>query len=219
MSYSHAIYCQQIGLKTLGFDPGPADGLDGRKTRNALAESAAARFGSKSEAAKSDGNRPPRPKSTTADKTRIFGKAGSPPMTTFTPPYPMEFSWGGSVSKIGCHKLITEPLKAALEEIGNKGAPWIKKHGLNLYAGCFNDRSTRGGRTKSDHAWAIAIDLNPDANGNHQTWKPGTRGPNGTLQMPKEAVRIFKRHGFQVGFQQSSGTRRDMMHVAYVDRA
>ena len=218
MSYCHAIYCQQIGLKTLGFDPGPADGLDGPKTKAALAKSAAARFGSKAEAKKADGSRPPRPKPTTADKTRLFGKAGSPPMTTFKPPYPMEFSWGGPVSKIGCHKLIAAPLESALKEIGDKGAAWVKKYGLNIYAGCFNFRRSRGGSGLSDHAWAIAIDLNPDANGNRQTWKPGTKGKNGTYQMPKEAIRIFQKHGFQVGFRQSNGTRRDMMHVAYVDR-
>ena len=218
MSYSHAIYCQQIGLKTLGFKPGPADGLDGPRTQKALDESAAARFGSKTEAKKSDGSQPPRPKPTTSDKTRIFGKAGSPAMSTFAPPYPMTFSWGGNVSKIGCHNMIAAPLQAALGEIAEKGEAWIKRYGLDLYSGCFNYRRARGGRSLSDHAWAIAIDINPDANKNQQTWSPGTKGPNGTFQMPKEAVRIFQKHGFQVGFRRSNGTRRDMMHIAYVDR-
>ncbi|MGB1260879.1 MAG: M15 family metallopeptidase [Akkermansiaceae bacterium] len=219
MKYSHETYCLQIGLKTLGFDPGAADGLRGRKTNDALAASSAARFGSKSEASKADGSRPPRPKPTTSDKTRLFGKAGSPSMAYFEPPFPMVFSWNGKkVGKIGCHKLIAAPLEAALKEFAAKGETWIKKHGLHLYAGCFNYRRSRGGRSLSDHAWAIAIDLNPDANGNHQTWKPGTKGSNGTYQMPKTAVMIFKRHGFQVGFRRSDGGRRDMMHIAYVNR-
>ncbi len=218
MKYSHAIYLQQIGLKTLGFDPGVADGLDGRKTQAAFIKSRDARFGSPAIAQQDDGSRPPRPKPTTAEKTKIFGRAGKPPMETFKPPYPMEFTWGGAVATIGCHKLIAEPLKAALTEIADKGPVWIRRYGLNLYAGCFNDRSVRGGRSKSDHAWAIAVDINPDANGNHQTWKPGTKGANGTYQMPKEAIKIFQRHGFQVGFRQPNGTRRDMMHIAYVNR-
>lgn len=217
MPYNHAIYAMQIGLKTLGFDPGPADGIDGPKTAKALTDSATARFGSKREAIKADGSRPPRPKPTTADKTRLFGKAGSPPMTLFAPPYPMLYD-GKPVSKIGCHKLIADPLKSALGEIAAKGKEWIEKYGLNIYAGCFNYRKSRGGQTLSDHAWAIAIDLNPDANGNQTTWNPGAKASNGTCQMPKEAVRIFQKHGFQVGFKRSDGTRRDMMHIAYVGR-
>ena len=218
MKYSHETYCLQVGLKTLGFDAGVSDGLRGKKTNKALADSARARFGSAAEAKKSDLKRPPRPKPTTYDKARVFGKPGEPPIETFQPPYPMVFSWGGKVTKIGCHKMIAAPLKAALEEIGAKGEAWIKKYGLNIYAGCFNDRSVRGGRAKSDHAWAIAIDLNPDANGNSQKWEAGNKMPNGTYQMPKEAIRIFKKHGFQVGFKTSKG-RRDMMHIAYVNRS
>lgn len=220
MKYSHETYCLQIGLKTLGFDPGVADGLRGKKTNKALSASASARFGSKSEAIKADGSRPPRPKPTTYDKTRIFGKAGVPPMAYFEPPYSMVFSWNGKkVNNIGCHKLIAAPLEAALKEIGKKGKAWIEKYGLDLYAGCFNNRRARGGRSLSDHAWAIAIDLNPDANQNSQTWKPGSKGSNGTYQMPKEVVNIFQRHGFKVGFKTSNGHRRDMMHIAYVNRS
>lgn len=217
MTYDHSTYVLQIGLKTLNFDPGEADGLAGPKTAEALAKSAAARFGSKQEAVKADGYRPPRPRPTTSDKTRLFGTAGSPPMALFTPPYPMVYE-GKPVSKIGCHKLIEEPLKAALEEIAGKGKAWIEKYGLNLYAGCFNFRRSRGGSTLSDHAWAIAIDLNPDANGNHQDWNPGAKAANGTYEMPKEAVKIFQKHGFQVGFLRSNGKRQDMMHVAFVNR-
>jgi len=217
MSYSHAIYCQQIGLKTLGFDPGPADGLDGQKTKAALYDSLVSRFGSKTEARRSDGSRPPRPKGTAADKSRIFGAAGSPSMALFVPPYEMTY-FGAKVSKIGCHALIAKPLEDALKEIADKGEEWIKKHGLDLYAGCFNHRKSRSGNALSDHSWAIAIDLNQDANGNKHTWRSGAKADNGTYEMPPVAIKIFKKHGFQVGFLQSDGTRRDMMHIAYVDR-
>ena len=220
MNYSHETYVLQIGLKTLKFDCGIADGIRGKKTNKALAESAKARYRSASEAKVADGSRPPRPMPTTKDKTRIFGKPGDPAIATFQPPYSMVFSWSGKkVSLIGCHKLIAEPLKNALTEISNKGEAFIKKYGLNLYAGCFNDRSVRGGRSKSDHAWAIAIDLNPDANGNNQKWEAGKKMPNGTFQMPKSVIAIFKKHGFQVGFRTSGTGRRDMMHVAYVNRS
>lgn len=204
----------------MGFDPGAADGLNGRKTQKALKDSAAIRFGSKAEAKKADGARPPRPKPSTYEKNKVFGKAGKPPLDYFAPPYAMEFSWNGKkVDKIGCHKLISAPLQAALSEVAAKGHAYIKKHGLDLYAGCFNYRPTRGGKTLSDHAWAIAIDLNPDANGNQQTWEPGNKGANGTYQMPRAVVNIFRKHGFQVGFKRSNGSRRDMMHIAYINRS
>jgi len=214
MKYSHETYVLQTGLKKLGFDPGPLDGLRGSKTMLAFGRSLEARHGKVN--VKTD--LPPRPKGTTAAKTKIFGRAGSPPRKTFVPPYPMEFSWGGKVKKIGCHSMILEPLKSALTEIAGLGEEYIRKHGLHLYAGCFNDRSVRGGFSKSDHAWAIAVDINPDANGNHTTWRPGAKGSNGTYQMPRQVVKIFQKYGFQVGFKRSDGTRRDMMHVAFVDR-
>tara|TARA_R110002094_G_C4916009_1_gene211265 strand:+ start:1654 stop:2256 length:603 start_codon:yes stop_codon:yes gene_type:complete len=39
MNYDHSIYLQQVGLKLLGFAPGPLDGQDGRRTRAAFNES------------------------------------------------------------------------------------------------------------------------------------------------------------------------------------
>jgi peptidoglycan hydrolase-like protein with peptidoglycan-binding domain len=212
MKYSNLIYLIQRGLIADGFSPGKADGLRGAKTSAAYAA-----FLRSKEEIKPAG--PKAPSAITAAKNAAFGEAGSPPMEMFRPPYPMEFSWNGSpVSKIGCHKVIAGPLKAALLDIAARGPKWIKEHGLNLYAGCFNNRSVRGGSTPSDHAWAVAIDINPDANGNHTTWEPGKLASNGTKQMPEAAVKIFRKHGFQVGFQRSNGTRRDMMHVAYINR-
>lgn len=219
MSYDHKIYLQQVGLKKEGFSPGKLDGKDGPKTRAAYQLSLKKKFGQEVCNAPSTNLKTPRPKPNYDDKTKIFGKPGDVALTTFTPPYPMEFSWGGKVTKIGCHYLVADPMKAALTEIAAKGKDWIRRHGLHLYAGCFNYRKSRGGRSLSDHAWAIAFDFNPDANGNRQTWRPGTKASNGTYQMPTEAVEIFRKHGFQVGFRRSNGTRRDMMHIAYVDRS
>jgi len=69
----------------------------------------------------------------------------------------------------------------------------------------------------SDHAWAIAIDWNNEANGNYQKWAPDRKMPNGTYQFSNKIVAIARKHGFQVGFKSGSG-RRDMMHFAYVSR-
>jgi hypothetical protein len=214
------------GVKTLGFNPGLADGLDGRKTQAALDKSAASRFGSSAKAISGsvDGY-PPRPEASAAGKAKVFGPAGvkggkGPSMELFPPPYPMEFSWGGPVSKMGCHKMLVPPIQNALNEIKDTfGLAWIKKHGLDDYAGCYSPRKSRGGNSISDHSWAIAFDFAADrkGNGNRDQWRANVEGRNG-VAMPNEAVAIFRKHGFQVGFQVSSGVRRDMMHVAYVNR-
>lgn len=218
MTYSHETFLIQTGLEKLGFSPGAIDGLRGRKTNFAFAQFVASKQ-KKQLLEKVSKLQAPSP--TTAAKRRVFGTEGKIEIATFTPPYAMEFSWDGrTVGKIGCHKLIKTPLENALKELLNTfGYEWIVEHGLHLYAGCFNYRRSRGGRSLSDHAWAIAIDLNPDANGLSTTWNDGKSASNGTKQMPKAAVEIFRKHGFQVGFPRSNGTRRDMMHVAYVNRA
>lgn len=219
MSYSHAIYCQQIGLKTLGFDPGPADGLDGPKTRRALKESEKARFG---ETSKSSLITVPRPAPTYRDKAKIFGPHGrESALERVKLPWSMRIAWGGGVrTTLRLHKLIAGTMIEALSEIlEKKGIQWIKAHGLDLFGGDYVNRPSRTGRSISDHAFGIALDLNPEANGLWQRWEPGKKADNGTKQMPREAVRIFQRYGFQVGFRRNDGSRRDMMHIAYVNRS
>lgn len=216
-NYSHETYVLQAGLTKLGFNPGPIDGYRGAKTSTAFSKFVSSK-NPKQELQKASKLKAPSPN--TSSKTSVFGTPGKVEMDYFTPPYPMEFSWDGrSVGKIGCHKLIRVPLENALKEILNTyGYEWIVKYGLHLYAGCFNYRKGRGSRSLSDHAWAIAVDINPDANGLSTTWVEGKKASNETYHMPQEAIDIFRKHGFQVGFKRSNGTRRDMMHIAYVNR-
>jgi len=125
---------------------------------------------------------------------------------------------GQQISRIGCHKLIEAPLLNALKEIlDTKGLAWIKEHRLDQYAGCYNPRNSRGGSSKSDHSWAIAIDLDAANNGNHTLWASGNQEKDGWATMPDHAVSVFRRHGFQVGFKKN-GLRRDMMHISYINR-
>lgn len=99
----------------------------------------------------------------------VFGRAGDESnLTSIRLPYIMRLAWEKSttVSTMRCHKLVAEPLtrifQAALDHYGMEK---IRELGLDLYGGCFNDRSIIGGKATSMHAWGIAVDMDPDRNG------------------------------------------------------
>ena len=160
------------------------------------------------------------PTSGLSNISQVFGQPGNESsLKNVTLPYPMKIAWEASSSRssLKMHKLIADQMVSALSEIKGLGMDFVKKYGLDLFGGDYNVRSVRGGTQMSDHAWGIAIDLNPSVNGNHTLWTPGKSGANGTGHMPTEAVSIFQKYGFQVGFKTGAG-RRDMMHISYVNR-
>jgi hypothetical protein len=163
---------------------------------------------------------PPRPTPGSSSITQIFGRSGDESvLKSTTIPWTMKIAWEPSSTRtsIKMHRSIADIMVAALEEIKGLGMGFIKDHGLDLFGGDYNNRSVRGGTQTSDHAWGIALDLNPTVNGNKTLWVPGKQGSNGTKHMPTEAIQIFQKYGFQVGFKTGAG-RRDMMHVSYVNR-
>ena len=107
---------------------------------------------------------------TTSELLRKYGtptENGSPYLTKLALPYPMILSWDRSVTvnTISCHKLIAPNLKKVFNEIlAQYGNLKISQLGIDLYGGCFNFRKMRGGTDWSRHAWAVAIDLDPDRN-------------------------------------------------------
>ena len=99
----------------------------------------------------------------------VFGRAGDESnMTSIRLPYIMRLAWerNTTVSTMRCHKLVAEPLlrifRATLDHYGMEK---IRELGLDLYGGCFNNRSIIGGKATSMHAWGIAVDMDPDRNG------------------------------------------------------
>lgn len=126
-----------------------------------------------------------------------YGEPGDPDNLTILPlPYPMRIAWdtAKSVSKIQCHKLIAEPLKAVFEELlAHYGLPELQRLEIDLYGGCVNVRLMRGSKTKwSRHSWGVALDLNPAKNGLK------TKKPIAQFSKPeyKPMIDIFYKHGF-----------------------
>lgn len=98
---------------------------------------------------------------------------GSDYLVTMSLPYPMRLSWDKetSVSKMRCHRLIHDRLKAVFTEIlAHYGLAEIQRLGIDLFGGCFVFRKMRGGNDYSRHSWGIAIDLDPVRNGMKTSW-------------------------------------------------
>lgn len=139
-----------------------------------------------------------------------YGKPGdASQLTTIDLPYPMRLAWDPHVivTRIQCHKLIADSLKAVFTDIlAHYGLPKIQELGIDLYGGCVNVRLMRGSKTKwSRHAWGTAIDLDPARN----TLKETKRTARFARPEYKPMIEIFYRHGFKgLGPEQD----RDWMH-------
>ena len=196
----------QQWLKHKGKYKGKIDGIWGRKSESA--------FQALTPKPSSSTVKPPA--SDFYSVSRVFGKPGDESnLVRFTFPYPMKLAWDTTktVKTSRCHKLIKKPLVAALQKLlDTYGIKWIRKHGLDLFGGIYNDRKVRGGNATSKHAWGIAIDLNPEDNGLRTPWKSGKQGYEGYATMPHAAIQIFEKHGFKSG---AKAWGRDAMHFQF----
>jgi hypothetical protein len=105
---------------------------------------------------------------------------------------------GQAVKTIRCHTRVANSLHNVLSEISNSQfKPLLKQ-----YAGCFNNRLMRNGSSPSLHARGAAIDLNPNYNGNFQSWPHAAN-------MPFEVMEMFAKEGWISG---GAFWGRDAMH-------
>lgn len=135
---------------------------------------------------------------TTAEAMKRFGKPnekGTGYLMTIPLPYPMRLAWDTKVkvTKMTCHKLVAEQLKAVFAEILQVyGLVKIQELGIDLYGGCFNFRQMRGGSDYSRHSWGIAVDLDPARN----TLKETSKTARFARPEYKAMIDIFYEHGF-----------------------
>jgi hypothetical protein len=203
----------QRDLKLQGYYKGKIDGDFGPMSKAALSQYIATQDDDKPSDIKP-------PKSDYISVCKVFGQPGDESkLVRMIFPYRMTYA-GQTVKTTRVHKLIKKPLLAALNAIHDElGMDFIKEHGLDIYDGCFNDRSSRNSNARSKHAWGIAIDLNAKQNRNRQPWVDGKQDqliPGSKLNrfatMPTEAIEIFERFGF------TSGARiwgKDAMHFQF----
>ncbi len=113
---------------------------------------------------------------TTEQATKVYGVPSKTPtyLTTLNLSYPMRLAWDKNVkvNRIQCHKKIADKLHNVFEQLlQHYGYDKIVELGIDLYGGCFNFRTMRGGTEPSRHSWGIAIDLDPDRNKLRETSK------------------------------------------------
>lgn len=142
---------------------------------------------------------------------RFYGKPGTG-HTRLVFPYEMRLAWDTktvvrtTTVHNKCHDAFLKMLQDVAETYSQKE---IEDLGLNLFGGCYNNRPMRGGRRKSTHAFAAAMDFDPIRN--QLKWK----SPKARLSRDdaKPFWKIVKKYGL-VGL----GPERnyDYMHVQAV---
>ena len=142
----------------------------------------------------------PWPKPDQASLTKFYGQSGDESNLVALDVSGLSIKYDGKpVRIIRCHKKVSESLKRVFSAIAKGPHRAI----LEKYAGCFNNRNMRGGTSKSTHSWGIAVDLNPDDNGNNTVWP--TRAT-----MPLEVMEEFAKEGWLCA---GAFWSRDAMHA------
>lgn len=153
------------------------------------------------------------PRETTAAMTAFYGSPSSSPDYLVWFSFPMEtrlYDRGGGFlgDKVGAdglpdhrtHRLLAGRLQAALAEIyATLGRDEYIRQGWHVYGGSHNYRKKVGGSSLSTHAWALAVDMNPDENPYART--ASTFSP--------ASIDIMEKWGFLSGFR---AWGKDAMH-------
>ena len=110
------------------------------------------------------------PQQDEAEIIQFYGQRGQN-LVKLEVPYPHRLAWNlrQNVPYFYCHAKVHDSAKRVLQRVvDHYGVDRIKELGLDLYAGCFNERKMRGGTRWSLHSWGIAIDY--DSKRNQFNW-------------------------------------------------
>ncbi len=101
-----------------------------------------------------------------AEMAKFYGEPGNNHVLMDLP-YPMRLAWSKAqiVKRITINSKCAESATRALAKaLDHYGIERIGELGLDLFGGCYANRAMRGGKSLSTHAFACAIDINPEAN-------------------------------------------------------
>ncbi len=100
------------------------------------------------------------------DMAAFYGDPGENHVL-LTLPYPMRLAWAKAtvVKRITINAKCADSAARALgKAFDYYGMERLQELGLDLFGGCFENRAMRGGKSLSTHAYACALDINPEAN-------------------------------------------------------
>lgn len=122
-------------------------------------------------------------------------------LTRATLPFAIPLSWDRSkvVTRLQCHVKLKDIFPAVFAAIQSRGL----QTRVTTFGGCYNYRSKRTSGKLSTHCWGIAIDLNPETN-----------GQGGAGDMASDVVEVFREAGFKWGGDWSAKSK-DPMHFQY----
>jgi hypothetical protein len=109
----------------------------------------------------------PRDTGNQAAMKAFYGAPGAPPITRVRVPWTLRLAWDKSqkMTHIGCHAKVAGSVERVLQKVhAHYGEAELKRLRLDLFGGCFAPRRKRGGTSWSTHAWAVAMDWDPERN-------------------------------------------------------
>lgn len=109
----------------------------------------------------------PRDRGNQAEMRAFYGQPGKPPISKVRCPWKLKLAWDKStvMNHVGVHAKVADSVGDVFEKVyRHYGEAELKRLRLDLYGGSFFARKKRGGSTWSTHAWAIALDWDPERN-------------------------------------------------------
>ena len=158
----------QAGLNVLSHGAGTVDGLLGPNTYDALEEFNKARLTGLQETWRdfipneTHSNKWP----LEANVEKFYGAPGTN-HTTISLAYPMRLAWDLNtvVEKMTINEKCAESAERIFKEIASAYSSTLReRYGLDIWSGTYNNRNKRGGKSKSMHAYACAIDFDNQRN-------------------------------------------------------
>jgi hypothetical protein len=170
----HITMLLQLMCKDKGIDADPVDGYWGPVTQNAyeglvrlLNTGNMPENWRDDEPSDANPHTWPRDRGNQQEMRNFYGQPGSPPMKSVAVPWKMRLAWDKSeiIRTISVHTKVASSVANVFQRVHQHyGDAELKRLRLDLFGGCFAPRKKRGGSTWSTHAWAVALDFDPERN-------------------------------------------------------